>query len=326
MTIFSSLVLIFLLLLIACIFIRQILNKQKFKKQNDNNLKFLYMIKIILLILISIFLSLTFSNYTAGVKKISNYSMSIDNVLILDYSTSMIANDIKPSRFENAKNLSSFLIENSDNCRFALILFGDDPLLEVPLTDNKTHILTVLSSIQLNDDYYRASNINSALSVALSILERSPSFYKNIILFSDYDFDNILSNKIKYLIKENITNFYNIVISSEKGTKIWLQSKKAFLTDNFQNEVVTKFNPLFLADISKMKNVILYSWDTNYYNSIISIISSNKNLSFKMEKHETFASRKLNFIFGIVATTLMLIYLLLSMPFFYEIKLNNEKI
>lgn len=326
MTIFSYLVLIFLLLLIAGIFIRQILNKQKIKKQNDNNLKFIYMCKIILLFLISVFLSLTFSNYTAGVKRISNYSMSIDNVLILDYSTSMIANDIKPSRFEQAKNLSSFLIENSDNCRFALILFGDDPLLEVPLTDNKTHILTVLSSIQLNDDYYRSSNIISALSVALSILERSPAFYKNIILFSDYDFDNILSNKLKYIIKENITNFYNIVISSEKETKIWLPSKKAFLTDNFQNEVVTKFNPLFLTDISKMKNVILYSWDTNYYNSIISIISSNKNLSFKMEKHETFASRKLNFIFGIVATTLMLIYLLLSMPFFYEIKLNNEKI
>lgn len=316
----SLFILFSLLLLILIINLKHLFLKSKIKKYSNNNYKKIYFIKIFLLILISIFISLTFSNYKGGLKKISNYSMTIDNVIIIDYSTSMLANDVKPTRFDTAKNLAIYLIENSINCRFALILFGNDALLEVPLTENMTYLKNVISSIQLNDEYYRSSNISNALVTALNLLDSSPAFYKNIILLSDFDFDQLISTKLKNIISDRITFFYNIVVASEEGSKIWLPNKKTFLLDNFQNEVLSTYNISFISDLSKLQNVLFLYFKDQFYNTILSVISNNKNLKSKMEQHDTFVKKELNYIFGTISFLLMIIYLIYSSNILENIK------
>jgi len=298
-----------LLLFIFAITIKQYLKNRKIKKSRNPILRRRFIIRIFLLLLISLLISLTFSNYKGGTKKITNYSMIIDNIIIIDYSTSMISNDIKPNRFEQSKNLSMHIVDNLINSRFALILFGDDPLLEVPLTDNIEFLKNVLSSIQINEEIYRSSNISLALISAIDLLIRSPAIYKNLIVFSDFDFDKTLPIKVKDQITEQITYLFNIVVSSEKGSNIWLPNKNTFLVDKFQNEVFSAPNKIFLSDISKLPNSSILYWDNLNYNSISSILNINKDLATKMEKHETFAARELNYLFGLIGFLLMILYL-----------------
>jgi Ca-activated chloride channel family protein len=327
MTKISVIIFLFLLSLTIIVVIKHYFLKLKIKKNTDRLLKILNLTKIILLILISIFISLTFSNYKAGSKKVVNYSTFIDNIILIDYSTSMLANDLKPTRFDQAKNLALYLVENSSNCRFALILFGDDPLLEVPLTDNIDYLKSIISAIQINDDYYRSSNILLAFYAALNLLESSPSFYKNIVLFSDFDFDQAISEKLNEMLVSNIQNLYSVIISSEEGSKIWLPNKKAYLVDRFQNEVFSSPNRQFISAISKLPNSLVTDFTNMSYNSIISIINSNKKLTVKMEKHETYAPRELNYIFGSIASFLMIIFVILSTPLFQNLnyKTKNDK-
>jgi len=327
MTKISVIIFLFLLSLTIIVVIKHYFLKLKIKKNTDRLLKILNLTKIILLILISIFISLTFSNYKAGSKKVVNYSTFIDNIILIDYSTSMLANDLKPTRFDQAKNLALYLVENSSNCRFALILFGDDPLLEVPLTDNIDYLKSIISAIQINDDYYRSSNILLAFYAALNLLESSPSFYKNIVLFSDFDFDQAISEKLDEMLVSNIQNLYSVIISSEEGSKIWLPNKKTYLVDRFQNEVFSSPNRQFISAISKLPNSLVTDFTNMSYNSIISIINSNKKLTVKMEKHETYAPRELNYIFGSIASFLMIIFVILSTPLFQNLnyRTKNDK-
>jgi Ca-activated chloride channel family protein len=327
MTKISVIIFLFLLSLTIIVVIKHYFLKLKIKKNTDRLLKILNLTKIILLILISIFISLTFSNYKAGSKKVVNYSTFIDNIILIDYSTSMLANDLKPTRFDQAKNLALYLVENSSNCRFALILFGDDPLLEVPLTDNIDYLKSIISAIQINDDYYRSSNILLAFYAALNLLESSPSFYKNIVLFSDFDFDQAISEKLNEMLVSNIQNLYSVIISSEEGSKIWLPNKKTYLVDRFQNEVFSSPNRQFISAISKLPNSLVTDFTNMSYNSIISIINSNKKLTVKMEKHETYAPRELNYIFGSIASFLMIIFVILATPLFQNLnyRTKNDK-
>ncbi|NMC67851.1 MAG: VWA domain-containing protein [Spirochaetales bacterium] len=324
MTKFSLIIFLFLFVFIISIVIRHYYLKMKIKKDNDKIYKILFLAKIILLILISFFISLTFSSYKAGLKKVVNYSTFIDNIILIDYSTSMLANDLKPTRFDQAKNLALYLVENSNNCRFALILFGDDPLLEVPLTDNIEYLKNIISTIQINDDYYRASNILLAFYAAINLLESSPSFYKNIVLLSDFDFDQVISEKLNEMLLSNINNLYSVIISSEEGSKIWLPNKKTYLVDKFQNEVFSSPNRQFISSILKLPNSLVSDFNNMSYNSIVSIINSNKKLTSKMEKHETYAPRELNFIFGSIAAFLMIIFIILSTPIFQNLNYKTK--
>ncbi|HPC38556.1 MAG TPA: VWA domain-containing protein [Exilispira sp.] len=324
MTNLSFLIFIILLFIIGILLLKHYFLKSKIKKYNNKSLKILYLTRVILLIIISLLLSLTFTNYKAGLKKSLNYSKNIDNIILLDFSTSMLANDLKPTRFELAKSICSHLIENSSNCRFALILFGDDPLLEVPLTENIDYLKSVISTLQIDEQFYRSSNISLALTSAIDLLEMSPSFFKNIILISDYDFDQILSSKLKTMITDNVKNFYNIVVSSEKGSRIWLSSKKNYLLDNYQNEVFTKSNLSFILDISKLPNSSVYYWDKISYNSVISILNSFKTTITSMEKHETYEQKELKPLFGLFAIIFMLIYIFTYIKAFQIIDLRTK--
>lgn len=108
----------------------------------------------------------------------------IDIVMVIDVSTSMLAEDLKPNRIEAAKKTAIEFIENRKNDRIGLVIFSGESYTACPITTDHTvlkNLLTNLKSGSITD----GTAIGLGLSTAVSRLKESKSASKVIVLLTD---------------------------------------------------------------------------------------------------------------------------------------------
>ena len=74
-----------------------------------------------------------------------------DIMIALDVSKSMLAEDIKPSRLDRAKQVISKIIENSPEDRVGLVIFAGRAYLQMPMTVDHAAAKMYLSSASPDD-------------------------------------------------------------------------------------------------------------------------------------------------------------------------------
>ncbi|MBS1496317.1 MAG: VWA domain-containing protein, partial [Bacteroidetes bacterium] len=81
----------------------------------------------------------------SGSDKLS--SNGIDVMIAIDVSKSMLAEDIKPSRLERAKQLMNKLVDKLDNDRIGIVVFAGKAYMQMPLsTDHAAAKMFIESS------------------------------------------------------------------------------------------------------------------------------------------------------------------------------------
>ena len=108
---------------------------------------------------------------------------NIDVVIVLDYSKSMYARDIEPSRIFRAKVEATRLVKELEGARFAAVAFAGEPL-GFPLTADGAAIGQFLRQLEPNDMPVGGTAIARALDQARDLLRRDPKSaeHKRIIL------------------------------------------------------------------------------------------------------------------------------------------------
>jgi Ca-activated chloride channel family protein len=108
---------------------------------------------------------------------------NVDVVLVLDYSKSMYARDIEPSRIFRAKVEVARLVKDLEGARFAAVAFAGEPM-GFPLTADGAAIAQFLRQLDPNDMPVGGTAIARALSLARDLLKRDPksSEHKRIVL------------------------------------------------------------------------------------------------------------------------------------------------
>ncbi len=108
---------------------------------------------------------------------------NIDVVIVLDYSKSMYARDIEPSRIFRAKVEATRLVKELEGARFAAVAFAGEPL-GFPLTADGAAIGQFLRQLEPNDMPVGGTAIARALDQARGLLRRDPKSaeHKRIIL------------------------------------------------------------------------------------------------------------------------------------------------
>lgn len=108
-------------------------------------------------------------------------------VLVLDTSASMSANDVKPSRFGEAKRMAEEAIRASKpGDRLALIEAGPTPRVVFPLSSDPAKQLQGLSPLEVTD---AESNVGDALRLASALVGSIDG--ARIVLLSDGVFDKV---------------------------------------------------------------------------------------------------------------------------------------
>ncbi|AKT43535.1 vWA domain-containing protein [Chondromyces crocatus] len=108
---------------------------------------------------------------------------NVDVVVVLDYSKSMYARDVEPSRTFRAKVEVSRLIKDLEGARFAAVAFAGEPM-SFPLTADGAAIAQFLRQLDPNDMPVGGTAIARALESARELLKNDPKAkdHKRIIL------------------------------------------------------------------------------------------------------------------------------------------------
>lgn len=108
----------------------------------------------------------------------------IDIVMVLDISSSMLAEDFKPNRLEAAKKVVSDFISNRKYDRIGLVVFSKEGFTQCPMTIDYNVIKNLLKDIKsgIIED---GTAIGNAIATAVDRLRESKSKSKVIILVTD---------------------------------------------------------------------------------------------------------------------------------------------
>ena len=108
----------------------------------------------------------------------------IDIMMVLDISTSMLAEDLKPNRLEAAKDVAASFINGRPNDNIGLVLFAGESFTQCPLTTDHTVLLNLFKDIRAGMIQDRTA-IGLGLANAVSRLKDSQAKSKVIILLTD---------------------------------------------------------------------------------------------------------------------------------------------
>ena len=109
----------------------------------------------------------------------------VDIVLVLDISSSMLAEDFQPNRLEAVKNTAGQFIKNRKGDRIALLVFAGETFIQCPLTVDSDVLQKLLSEVTVAEKEYDGTAIGMAIVNAVNRLRGSTANSKVMVLLSD---------------------------------------------------------------------------------------------------------------------------------------------
>ena len=107
-----------------------------------------------------------------------------DIVIAMDISSSMLATDLRPTRFDAAKEVAQKFVGQRPDDNIGLVVFSGESLSLMPLTSDQAALVNAIASIKtgmLND----GTAIGDGLSSAVNRLVQGKAKSKSIILLTD---------------------------------------------------------------------------------------------------------------------------------------------
>ena len=144
-----------------------------------------YRALIILELLILLFLVIALAR-PRKIDKLNESKINvIDILLVLDISSSMLADDFSPNRLEVVKKTAKEFISSRKGDRVGVVVFAGESFIQCPLTIDITVLNKLVDEINVADREYDGTAIGMAIANATNRLRDSESKSKVMILLSD---------------------------------------------------------------------------------------------------------------------------------------------
>lgn len=107
-----------------------------------------------------------------------------DIIISLDVSTSMLAQDFRPNRFEAAKDVAAKFVSGRENDNIGLVIFAGESFTQVPLTTDKAVLMNYIQDIKIGmlED---GTAIGDGIATAINRIKNGKAKSKSIILLTD---------------------------------------------------------------------------------------------------------------------------------------------
>ena len=177
----------------------------------------------------------------------------LDIMVALDTSKSMLAEDIKPNRFQQAKWGIRDLVGKLKGDRIGLVTFAGSSFLECPLTIDYAAFLMTLDDAYVGIIPRGGTAIAQALRTAIDSFEKSGEADRAIVLITDgEDHEGDPLKLIDELKKKNI-RIYAVGVGSLDGELIPsadADNRPGFLKDNSGNVVKSALHEDVLSKLA----------------------------------------------------------------------------
>ena len=109
----------------------------------------------------------------------------IDMLLVLDISSSMLADDFPPNRLEAVKKTASNFIEGRKEDRIGILVFAGESFIQCPLTVDKKVLKSLIKEITIATKEHDGTAIGMAIANGTNRLRNSDVESRVMILLSD---------------------------------------------------------------------------------------------------------------------------------------------
>ncbi|RZP22974.1 VWA domain-containing protein [bacterium] len=109
----------------------------------------------------------------------------IDILMVLDISSSMLADDFPPNRLEAVKKTAKEFIKSREGDRIGVVVFAGQSFIQCPLTTDIEVLLNLVDEIDVASKDVDGTAIGMAIANATNRLRESLSGSKTMILLSD---------------------------------------------------------------------------------------------------------------------------------------------
>jgi Ca-activated chloride channel family protein len=202
----------------------------------------------------------------------------IEVMIALDVSNSMLAEDVRPNRLENSKQIISQLIDNLDNDRIGLIVFAGDAFVQLPITADHISAKMFLATVNTNTVARQGTAIGSAIELAIRSFGQASDVGRTIILITDAENHEDDAVGATRLAVENGITVNVIGVGTPQGAPIPIPGTMRFRRDRNDNVVVTRLNEELAREIARAGNGIYIRAD-NTNLALRAISAELENLS-----------------------------------------------
>lgn len=215
--------------------------------------------KIILFLFGLTFLILCMANLQTGSKMVEVKREGADIMICLDVSNSMLAEDLKPNRLQQAKFALEKLLDKLEGDRIGLIVFAGDAYVQLPITTDYGAAKMFISGIHPGMIPTQGTNISAALQKAFESFGKEEGKNKAIILISDGEDHEQNAITLAEELQKNGVSVHSIGIGSAGGVPIPVYRNgvaAGYKKDKDGNTVITKLNQDLLRSIAGAANGI----------------------------------------------------------------------
>jgi Ca-activated chloride channel family protein len=210
--------------------------------------------KFILLMIAFAFLVLALADPQTGSKMEKVQRKGIDIMIALDVSNSMLAEDIRPSRLERAKQSISKLIDRLDGDRIGIIVFAGKAYNQLPITTDYGAAKMFLSAINTNIVPVQGTAIADAVDMATNSFGQS-THNKAIIVISDgEDHQGDVLEKTEVAAKKGIV-VYTVGMGIPEGGPIPVYNgeiRTGYKKDRYGSTIITHLDESLLQRIASV--------------------------------------------------------------------------
>jgi Ca-activated chloride channel family protein len=180
----------------------------------------------------------------------------VDVMIMLDVSKSMLAQDVKPSRLDKAKQLLYRLTDRLQNDRIGLILFAGRSYMQMPLTTDHSAAKLYISEAGPEAVPTQGTVFAEGLTMANNSFNRNEHKYKAVVLISDGEDHDPDALRIAKQMADDGVMVNTVGIGSAEGSQIIDPETREPKKDDKGNIVISKLNEKELNDISDATNGI----------------------------------------------------------------------
>lgn len=201
-----------------------------------------------------ILLVIAAANLQSATQVENSSRQGIDMMIALDVSKSMLAQDVKPSRLERAKQLAIRLMDQLQNDRIGLVIFAGRSYLQMPLTAD--HIAAKLYINNANPEAVptQGTVIADALRLCNTAFNAKDKKYKAILLITDGEDHDENAVKTAKTLAENGVVINTVGVGTTEGSPILNPVSGESKKDLQGNVVISKLNEQELIDVAHEAN------------------------------------------------------------------------
>lgn len=208
----------------------------------------------ILYVFALLFLILSLVDLLKGSEEVVTQQKMNSVIFLLDVSSSMNAEDVSPSRLDEAKNLIIQSMNQMKNDKVGLVIFAGEAVSVMPLTTDFTSAETYVNAIETNSMQIQGTDFLKGMQAVVQKFKNVNKGSRKVVLISDGEDNEGNDNAAVQLANKEGISVISVGVGTEEGAPVpeyIFGQLMGYKNDREGQTVVTKRQTEALKNISQ---------------------------------------------------------------------------